>query len=293
MTHSLLIGRTALVTGAANGIGFAIARLLAERGVRVALNDVDLDAVQQASASIGPGHLSVQADVSREDEVGRMVKETMTAFGKIDILVNNAGVGDGAVPTLAQTLAVFERTIAIHVNGTFLVSKAVAPHMAERGGGAIVNLGSIAGQVGVPIRTAYSVAKAGIAMMTRVLACEWAGYGIRVNAVAPGYVRTRLVDGLIAQGRLDAGRIQTRTPLGRMAEPQEIARVVAFLASDEASYVTGAVVPVDGGYTAFGGPFDASGEHSIYDRLGITESSVLRPLSESVVQPDEAGRSRI
>lgn len=265
MTHSPLNTRTALVTGAANGIGLAIARLLAERGARVALNDVDLDAAQQASASMGEGHLAVRADVSREDEVGYMVDETMKAFGKIDIMVNNAGVDDGAVPTLAQTLAVFEKTMAIHINGTFLVSKAVAARMAERGSGAMVNLGSIAGQVGVPVRAAYSVAKAGIGMMIRVLACEWAGYGIRVNAVAPGYVRTRLVDGLIAQGRLEARRIRARTPLGRMADPHEIAQVVAFLVSDEASYVTGAIIPVDGGYTAFGGPFDASGEHSIYD----------------------------
>lgn len=116
---------------------------------------------------MGDGHLAVRADVSREDEVGRMVDEAMAAFGKIDILINNAGVGDGAVPTLAQTLAVFEKSMAIHVNGTFLVSKAVAARMAERKGGAIVNLGAIAGQVGVPVRTACSVAKAGIGMIPR------------------------------------------------------------------------------------------------------------------------------
>ncbi|SDS46664.1 SDR family NAD(P)-dependent oxidoreductase [Bradyrhizobium canariense] len=267
MSHPPSTARTALITGAANGIGFAIARVLAEQGVRVALNDVDLEAARQAAASIGPGHIAVLADVSKEEDVGAMVDETVKAFGRIDILVNNAGIGDGGVATLSQSLERFEKTLAIHVNGAFLVSKAVAPGMAELGRGSIVNLGSVAGQIGIPARTAYSVAKAGIAMMTRVLACEWARYGIRVNAVAPGYVHTRLVAGLIATGRLEEGRIRARTPLGRMAEPEEIARVVAFLASDEASYVTGAVVPVDGGYTAFGGAFDASGENSDYDRL--------------------------
>lgn len=271
MAHPDLTGKNALVTGAANGIGFAIARLLAEKGARVVLNDVDIDAARAAVASIGERHFVIQADVSNEDEVNRMVSEAVTLLGGIDILVNNAGVSDGAVPTLGQSLAVFERTLATHVNGTFLVSKAVVARMAQSSGGAIVNLGSIAGQLGVPIRTAYSVAKAGVAMMTRVLACEWASLGIRVNAVAPGYVRTGLVTKLIVDGRLDPARICTRTPLGRMAEPEEIARVVVFLASDDASYVTGAVVPVDGGYTAFGGPFDASGVLSPYDHNRISD----------------------
>ena len=292
MADQSLNGKNALVTGAANGIGFAIARLLAERGARVVLNDVDLDAARTAAASIGPRHLAIEADVSNEDEVGRMVDEAARIVGRFDILVNNAGVGDGAVPTLAQSLAVFERTLAIHVNGTFLVSKAVAAHMAINGGGSIVNLGSIAGQLGVPVRTAYSVAKAGVAMMTRVLACEWAGLGIRVNAVAPGYVRTRLVAKLIADGRLDPARIRARTPIGRMAEPEEIARVVAFLASDEASYVTGAVVPVDGGYAAFGGPFDASGEFSPYDHDKVSNLNHPRLPAESKPRPIATDGSR-
>lgn len=134
--------------------------------------------------------------------------------------------------------------------------------MARQESGAIVNLASVAGTIGVPMRTAYSFAKAGIATMTRVLACEWACHGIRVNAVAPGYVMTRLVEGLIAEGRIDAGQIERRTPMGRFATPEEIARVIAFLASDDASYVTGAVIPVDGGYQAFGGSVDAAGPHS-------------------------------
>jgi len=291
MTTLPLAGRVALVTGAGNGIGLAIARVLAERGARVALNDLDLEAAARAAQTLGEAHLSVRADVSSEADVGAMVGEVRDVFGRIDILVNNAGVGDGGVPTLDQSLAVFERTLAIHVNGTFLMSRAVAAGMARQGGGAIINLGSIAGELGIPVRTAYSVAKAGISMMTRVLACEWARFGIRVNAVAPGYVRTRLVEGLITSGRLDARRIAARTPLGRMGQPEEIARVVAFLASQEASYVTGAIVPVDGGYTAFGGPFDASGAFSGYDAAAPAKEGDSGPPRRTGHDPREGDGS--
>ncbi|MGE3709330.1 MAG: SDR family NAD(P)-dependent oxidoreductase [Hyphomicrobiaceae bacterium] len=259
------LGPTALVTGAASGIGFATAALLAGRRVRVALNDVNRDAARKAAASIGPDHLAVQADVSCEAEVQRLVGVVLDAFGSLAILINNAGIAGGGPPTVEQTFSSWERIVDVHMTGTYLVSKVVAPHMMDLGGGAIVNLSSVAGVVGIPARTAYSAAKAGIAMMTRVLACEWAAHGIRVNAVAPGYVRTPLVNGLIDGGTIDAGRIERRTPMGRLARPEEIASVIAFLASEEASYITGAVIPVDGGYTAFGGPFDASGEFSPFN----------------------------
>jgi NAD(P)-dependent dehydrogenase (short-subunit alcohol dehydrogenase family) len=165
---------TALVTGAAGGIGLATARVLAARGMRVAVNDVDPEAARQAAAMLGPQHLAVAADVSRENEVIEMVERVAEAFGGISVLVNNAGIADTAGPTMAQSTTSWDRLIGIHLTGAYLVSKAVAPRMAVAGGGSIVNLSSIAGLVGVPVRTAYSAAKAGVAMITRVLACEWA-----------------------------------------------------------------------------------------------------------------------
>lgn len=258
MTGPARSGETALVTGAANGIGLAAATLLAARGARVAIADLDLAAAERAARSLGPGHLAVRADVSSEEDVRRMVGEVLEAFGAVDVLVNNAGIPDRTIPTVDQDLAHWHRLLGVHLDGTYLVSKAVAPSMIARGRGAVVNLCSIAGLLGIPVRTAYSVAKAGIAMLTRVLACEWARHGVRVNAVAPGYVRTGLVDSLVRAGTVDAGKIEHRTPMGRMASPEEIAAVIAFLASREASYVTGVVLPVDGGYTAFGAPGDAA-----------------------------------
>jgi NAD(P)-dependent dehydrogenase (short-subunit alcohol dehydrogenase family) len=187
-----------------------------------------------------------------------MVARVEDKTGGIDILVNNAGMPDSFVPTVDQPLSHWQRLIDVHLTGTYLVSKTVAPGMIRRGkGGAILNLNSIAGVVGLPVRTAYSAAKAGIGMLTRVLGCEWGPHGIRVNAVAPGYMMTPLTERLIAEGKIDVKRIRRRTPMGAMGTADDIAEAMLFLASDRAKFITGVTLPVDGGYMAWGAPSDA------------------------------------
>jgi NAD(P)-dependent dehydrogenase (short-subunit alcohol dehydrogenase family) len=256
----------ALITGAAEGIGWATAQCLAGKGWRVVLLDLHGEAARTRAAELGPQHLGLTCDVSLADSVREATGQAWEALGRVDALVNNAGIGDQAVPTLAQSVEAFDRVLAVHLRGQFLMSQAALARMAEqrpdehgiRGG--IVNIGSIAALGGIPGRNAYSAAKAGVLGMTRAMAVEWARQGIRVNAVSPGYVATALVQRLAAQGAVDAQAIARRTPLGRMADPQEVAQVIAFLASPQASYVTGAQVSVDGGWSALGAPESVLGD---------------------------------
>lgn len=247
-------GNVVIVTGAADGIGWATAERLAQDFTHVVLVDRNETAVQQRAAALGAGHLGLGADVTDEGAVRAMMASVLARFGRLDGLVNCAGVPDQAVSTLEQDITTFDRVLGVHLRGTFLLCREAARVMLPRGTGAIVNLASIAGLAGIPGRNAYGAAKAGIVAMTRSLACEWARAGLRVNAIAPGYVRTALVDKLVREGALDVAAIEARTPLGRLAEPAEIANVIAFLLSPQASYITGTCIEADGGWLALGAP---------------------------------------
>jgi NAD(P)-dependent dehydrogenase (short-subunit alcohol dehydrogenase family) len=244
----------ALVTGGADGIGWATCRRLAENRANVVVADLREEAAQARAAELGPTHLGLGCDVAVEEQVVATVGRVIARFGRIDILVNNAGVGEQGSVTLDQSVEGFDRVLAVHLRGAFLMSREVGRVMLAQRSGAIVNLSSIAGRTGIPGRNAYGAAKAGLSAMTRAMASEWARRGVRVNAVAPGYVRTALVDDLIRRGALDAARIEARAPMGRMARPEEIAEAIAFLASSRASYITGATLDADGGWLAFGAP---------------------------------------
>ena len=246
--------RVAIVTGAAAGIGWSTAQVLAANGWLLAILDLDGETAAVRAQELGAGHFGAGCDVSSEPSVQTAIAKIMAHFGRIDALVNNAGIGDQPTGTLDQTVEGFDRVLNVHLRGTFLMSREVGRIMLEQRAGAIVNLSSIAGLGGIPGRNAYGAAKAGVSAMTRSMACEWARHGVRVNAVAPGYTRTVLVEKLERDKALDTGAIAARTPMGRLAQPEEIARAIHFLVSGQSSFITGTTLNVDGGWLALGAP---------------------------------------
>lgn len=250
-----LAGRRVLITGAARGIGRATAELLVASGAKVIVNDLQEEDASITAQEIG-AVAGLGADVSDEQRANQLLSRAEEALGGLDGLVNNAGKLEQAVGLKRQSLADWQRVMDVNLQSVFLLSKGAASVMPA--GGAIVNIASVAGLRAMPAANAYSVSKAGVVMMTQTMACELVRYGLRVNVIAPGFVETKMVQDFEDQGKFDVSAFARRTPMGRLAKPQEIANAIVFLLSDLASYVTGAVLPVDGGWTAFGGMGDAS-----------------------------------
>lgn len=250
----MFVDRVAFVTGGAGGIGRATCAAFHEAGYGVVLTDLDASGSDAAAREIDPSGeraIGVACDVSSTVSVNAAVATAVDRFGRIDALANVAGVV-GPGPSEELTDESWDRLISIHLGGAFRCSRAAFPHLSATGAGSIVSISSIAGRTGFSLRASYCAAKAGIEGLTRALAVEWAKRGVRVNAVAPGHVRTPMLDDSIAIGSVTQEIVDARTnriPLGRYAEPSEIAAAVLFLSSPAASYISGETLCVDGAIT--------------------------------------------
>jgi NAD(P)-dependent dehydrogenase (short-subunit alcohol dehydrogenase family) len=246
-----LPGRVALVTGAARGIGFAIAERLSRAGASVVIADVDEEGAAAAVERLGEGGgkaVAAVADVTSPDEVGVMVGRALDAFGKLDVLVNNAGITGRDAPLWETTDEEWEKVLGLNLTGTFYCCRAVVPHMRERRSGAIVNVASVAGKEGNPNMIPYSASKAGVICLTKALARAVVQDGVRVNCVAPAVIETPLLEQLQEEA---IEYMRAKVPMGRMGRPEEVAAVVHFLVSDDASFVTGQCYDISGGRATY------------------------------------------
>jgi len=243
MSDPLLSGRTAVITGGAGGLGRAMAVRFADEGARVVVADLDLAAAEALAHELPGDALAVRADITNPDDVQALVSTAVEVTGSLDVLINNAGITRDA-SIRKMTLEEWDLVQNVHLRGAFIATKAAAEVMREQQGGAIVNISSLSGKVGNFGQANYSTAKAGLIGLTKVTAKEYARFGVRANAVQPGLIRTPMTEAL-AKDVWD--KKLAEIPMGRVGEPDEVAKVVLFLASDLSSYMTGAVLEIGGG----------------------------------------------
>jgi 3-oxoacyl-[acyl-carrier protein] reductase len=242
---SLLSGQTGVVTGAAQGLGYAIAERFVAEGARIVLGDVNLEATEAAAKQLGGDDVAVavRCDVTKADDVDALIKTAIERFGGLDIMVNNAGITRDATMR-KMTEEQFDQVINVHLKGTWNGTRLAAAVMREQKHGAIINMSSVSGKVGMVGQTNYSAAKAGIVGMTKAAAKELAHLGVRVNAIAPGLIRSAMTEAM--PQRIWDSKV-AEVPMGRAGEPSEVASVALFLASDLSSYMTGTVMEITGG----------------------------------------------
>lgn len=251
-----LTRKVALVTGSGNGIGKETALALAQAGASVVIVDIDLPSAERTYRQIvesGGNGMAIEADVTKKSDVVRVFSEIETVFGKLDILVNNVG-GTIRKPTMEFTDEEWDSVINVNLKTVFMCSQQAGKFMLKQQSGVVINISSIHGLGGISRRSPYATAKTAVNSFTRTLACEWAMDGVRVNAIAPGYILTDALQGAFNEGLLNPEDMVRRTPMNRMGGPKDIAEAVLFLVSDKASFITGVTLYVDGGYSAYHGP---------------------------------------
>ncbi|MFI5263120.1 MAG: SDR family oxidoreductase [Candidatus Kapaibacterium sp.] len=249
--EKIFLNKTAIVTGGSFGIGRATAIAFAERGANVAIADnIEDQETMNSIAAIGGKGIFIKCDVSKAKEVELMVERTVTTFGRLDYAFNNAGIEGLSAPSADCTEENWDRVIGVNLKGPWLCIKYEIPQMLKQGKGAIVNCSSVAGLVGFPGISAYVASKHGLAGLTKNAALEYAKLGLRVNAVSPGVIKTPMIDRFTGKKKEVEQLFASQEPIGRLGEPSEVANAVIWLCSDDSSFVTGIVMPIDGGWVA-------------------------------------------